>query len=235
MSSNILCHPNLDHLKMDLPISLFIGKAMSGKTTLVMDTLRRMMTRPEGPVFKDVVLLSPTGTQELFSAWDTRHIYTEPAKWAEILNNIIAFQKKVPPAARGKVLIIIDDAIGVLSGKSGSDFVAVIKHLMSACRHESLVVWLLVQNLSDYHVASPSVRGAAFNTISFIILDESRERLERGLGRDKSTARQITELCWSEKARALCYTAEPDAETPERLSFVKLDITKSPKFGIQYH
>ncbi len=222
---SVQLYPNLDHLNLAAPVSMFTGKMGTGKTEMVMNALGRCMSRPGGPLFQDLVILTPTGSQPVFDGWDKRHIHQDPERWTEVIQSLIKFQTAVierDRRARKNVLLILDDCIGAIApGREGGLFKQQMTKLMSSGRQFGITVWLCVQTLASSYFADPGTRGAACNIISFEIMDSSRERLVGMLGGiDKKTAAAYISKAWEEKYRCICFNSE--AEPAKRISFAKL-------------
>lgn len=218
-----LCHINWADLTTH-SLALFVGSPGTGKTSLCLDLIYRGLKKPQ-PLWGAVVVLSPTASsQELFTHWDKRHIYDNPEKYGDVVENLIEFQKKVPKESRRRVLIVVDDAIGLFDGPTGKKFKSMIRQLVTSGRQWGLQLFLLLQTMADQHVCSPTIRGNYGTLVCFYIGDSSREWVEKELGVDKKKGHQLTEAAWTEKRQALVYDKGSDStKYTERISTVKME------------
>jgi len=136
-------HPNLPDLRRNFVLCLCAPRH-SGKTTLYSNLLLRkdMFNAPEncpGGVF----IFSPTIMSDLTAKW-IREIYPEsiyPKYEDSIVKDIITMQESYPPSERPKIMIIIDDSIGVKT--------PYLSNLASRSRHWNCCLLFSVQNFKQ--------------------------------------------------------------------------------------
>ncbi len=235
MSEGISQYENFLHLPLDKHLFLISGKADSGKTFMVMDTISRIQCRKEGPMFARVLVLSPTfaGQPAYSRGWDKRDVYDDPDEYADIIDKIFAFQKGVEESMRQRILIMIDDCVGVLS--KPAEFRRQVSKLCTSGRNYGIALWMLTQNLKDNVLSTPNVRGQISCIISTFITDTSKEKFEKMMPVDKKVAPTILSRAWSEPYRAVaCDLTTAASGSTSRISFIKVDAAKVFRFAVKY-
>ncbi len=228
---------DLTHLPIYNRLILVTGQTDSGKTTLVYDTISRMM-RASPPAFAKIVVLSPTGRlqSKFWGTLPVQDVMTDPEEYSGFLEWLINFQEQIPEAVRQHILLIVDDCVGVLEGKQAVSFKRTMKQMATSGRHVNISIIVLTQDIKDSLISNPTIRVQASCIVSSIIGNTHREELEGMLGfENKKIARMMTTQAWEEPYRFICYdqSTKGGGDVP-RHSFVKCNIDTIQKFGIKY-
>lgn len=223
---------------LDLPINegvgILVGKSKSGKTALLMDIINRAQLRAGGPVWHKVIIFSRSAKFQMnyFGGIPERDIISDPDEFGPALVDIK--ERQTGMEVIKPVLVVFDDVIGCFKGGKDNGFGRAFSEYVTSSRHFGVNVFILTQYLLDRSFNSPEVRGNISWMVCFQIEDTSRDKFVQLMGVKKSDGEGVCRAAWSEPYRAVCVDKSASVSDSDRISFIKIDMSKTPKLTIRY-
>ena len=147
-------HPNLPSIARNRgSILLLIGSTASGKTTIINNlVLSKYMWGGEPPAFENVYIFTPSIMMDESCRFLRENFECYSEFRDDILQEIMTKQEQFPKKDRPKILIVIDDSVGMIHQNS------TLTHFLSRYRHWNANVIMSVQH---FRSISPIGRGNA--------------------------------------------------------------------------
>jgi hypothetical protein len=153
--------------------SLFLGKAGSGKSSLIISLLNSKRNESFKKVFHDIIIFIPPNSRQSIKSdfWgsnlDEDNIYDD----LTLENLYEAYNKAQMNAEEGyKTLIILDDVQKNLKGENEN----LLLHMVNNRRHAHLCIWIAAQN---YFSLSKQVRQALTDLFIFKVNKTEMENI----------------------------------------------------------
>ncbi len=203
------------------------GNTRCGKTVLLLDIVTKATeSHPECRFWGRIILLCPT--------YHLQPAYREfiPPEWAitkfdidSVITELLDEQEKKPDDERQRILLIIDDVIGVTNSQA-------LPRLASSGRHYKVDTIILVQHLKS--IITPIIRSNASYILCAKILDSSLEvivdNVPRSICPTRHTAELVVEKLMSDRYRFVGISN--DTDDPPFFT-VKVDIEKFDPISFQ--
>lgn len=197
-------YPSMDNAHF----TIIAGNSRCGKTVLMQDLVTKASeTHPEFRFWNKITLCCPTyndqvGYQEFI-----------PPEWAledfdldAVIADLIQTQKAVPVPQRQRVLLIIDDVIGVSTSQK-------LQRLATSGRWFKIDTIILVQSMKV--ITGPTIRSNASYILCGKIADTSREQIVKNVPLGSSTiqstyqARRLVDSIFRDKYRFIGFSNNP--------------------------
>ncbi len=235
-SKNIKIYEDHLHLPFRHPGScVIVGKGESGKTNACYDMVSKIMMTDKP--FSAIRILSPTcKIQKYWKRFPDEMKVSNASDFASTIEGILEHQELALENGmeNDDVLIIIDDCIGALGGKEGSNLKRLVLKLVTCCRNYHITTWLLSQTLKNDLMSNPTIRTNVNCVISTYLSDTSLDKLIDMIEMNKADGQQVTRKCWEVPFRFVCFDQRTSCKAEDRISFVRIDPAKMHKnFGIK--
>lgn len=214
-------------------LTLIISNSAGGKTTVVMEIIQDCMRRPH-PIYKKVILLSPT--HELSRSYDClpNEWKFENFEFEGFIKRLFEIQKKkldielgeIPPSER--ILLILDDCLGIINGYS-----RMLTTLAAQGRHYKISTIILSQHTSG--LCNPILRSNSMYILLGRMNDVNRQKVVdvlSSMGPKQQAIEYVNKVFDQSKYRFIVLSNNPNDELS--LYTYKVDIEKLvPNFRIQ--